>query len=210
MTTLSVPDHDRSHRSSIDLDQHPGKSEAEIRAEKYRLAVSAGPSYDESTHVPVLVNGPTPHGCIPFENKWMKGSLRVRIRSYTGLPNRAPTSCPAYFEHPSRSREQYSISFSFVPKVDLPATTAIWGNDFDHPVRDRLPPGFNIAVGLVKMWVDPTIELDAYADEPWMYAPALACFFAFRIGERRGVEGWGSGELVQEDDGPLLEGSDGE
>ena len=59
----------------------------------------------------------------------------------------------------------------------------IWGNDFDHPVRDRLPPGFNTAFRIVKDFIDPGLECDAYADEPWLYGPALSCWFGFRVGE---------------------------
>jgi hypothetical protein len=191
----------------------PGQelSEAEKNASKYRLAVHAGSGYDASTHVPVHVNASSEGGSIPIENSWVKASIRVRIRSYNGLPSSTPAGCPPYFDPPSRSKDgtQYSISFNFVPKVDLPASTAIWGNDFDHPVRDRLPPGFNFAVSLVKSWVDPSIELDAYAEEPWMYAPALCCFFAMRVGEKKDVNEWTDAEIKDPDESPLEEGADG-
>jgi hypothetical protein len=54
----------------------------------------------------------------------------------------------------------------------------------DHPVRDRLPPGFNTAFKIVKEFIDPGLQCDAYADEPWLYGPSLSCWFAFRLGER--------------------------
>jgi hypothetical protein len=54
----------------------------------------------------------------------------------------------------------------------------------DHPVRDRLPPGFNTAFKIVKEFIDPGLQCDAYADEPWLYGPSLSCWFAFRIGEK--------------------------
>lgn len=66
----------------------------------------------------------------------------------------------------------------------MPAKDLGWGNDFDQPIRDRLPPGFNYAFDFVKRFVDPGVECDAYADEPWLYGPALGCWFAFRIGEK--------------------------
>lgn len=54
----------------------------------------------------------------------------------------------------------------------------------DHPVRDRLPPGFNTAFKIVKEFIDPGLQCDAYADEPWLYGPSLSCWFAFRLGEK--------------------------
>jgi hypothetical protein len=36
----------------------------------------------------------------------------------------------------------------------------------------------------VKEFIDPGLQCDAYADEPWLYGPSLSCWFAFRIGEK--------------------------
>jgi hypothetical protein len=194
-----------STRSDEDSEQEE-RTAADLKEEKYLLRVTAGPSYDEDTQLPVLVNG---HFATPFENEFMKGNIKVRIRDYKGLPLHSPQTS-SYFEHPSRSREQYSIGFSFVPKQDINAKDTLWGNDFDHPVRDRLPPGFGLAVKIVKEFVDPTIELDAYADEPWMYAPAMASFFAFRVGDKKSWEEWHEeGIPFMEGGEPLEEGADG-
>ncbi|KAK3048395.1 hypothetical protein LTR09_010226 [Extremus antarcticus] len=149
--------------------------------EKYRLLVTAGPSYSPSTHKIVHVNTSTP---TTISNDFMTASIKVRIRGYKGLPATSPASSK-YFEDPMHEKDQYSIAFSFVPKVDLPSKDVVWGNDFDHPVRDRLPPGVNTAFKIVKDWVDPGLEMDAYADEPWLYGPALSCWFAFRIGDKQ-------------------------
>jgi hypothetical protein len=179
---------------------------AALARSKYLLQVTAGPSYDPSTHVPVTVNARDSERAVTVENEFVRAAVRVRIREYRGLPVASPAGS-AYFEHASRAREQYSVAFSFVPKVDIPAGEAIWGNDFEHPIRDRLPPGFGVAVRIVKNLVDPSIELDAYADRPWMYAPALCSFFAFRVGEEWDREK----EIpVAGDDEPLVEGADGE
>lgn len=45
----------------------------------------------------------------------------------------------------------------------------MFGNDFDHPIRDRLPPGFNTAFKIVKWAVDPGLEGDVYAEKPYLY-----------------------------------------
>ncbi|KAF3017768.1 hypothetical protein E8E14_008008 [Neopestalotiopsis sp. 37M] len=60
-----------------------------------------------------------------------------------------------------------------------------FGNDFDHPIRDRLPPGFNTAMSIVKWWIDPGLDGDAYADRPHLYGPALSSFNAIRVGEAK-------------------------
>lgn len=147
--------------------------------DKYRLLVTVGPSYSTATHKVVHVNTDAPTF---IENEFIRAKLKVRIRGFRGLPSSCPSSSP-YFDDPAHERDQYSISFSFVPKQDLPSKDMIWGNDFDHPVRDRLPPGFNTAFRIVKEFIDPGLECDAYADEPYLIGPALSCWFALRIGE---------------------------
>ncbi|KAJ5982317.1 hypothetical protein N7451_012417 [Penicillium sp. IBT 35674x] len=62
------------------------------------------------------------------------------------------------------------------------------GNDFDHPIRGQLPPGFNIAYKFTKTVIEPGIDCDAYSNRPWSYGPALSCFFVFRVAERPVVE----------------------
>lgn len=64
----------------------------------------------------------------------------------------------------------------------IPATDLQFGNDFDHPIRDRLPPGFNTALNIVRWWIDPGLEGDAYADSPYLYGPALSSFNALHVG----------------------------
>ena len=101
----------------------------------------------------------------------------------------------------------YSISFAFVPKKTIPSTDLVWGNDLDHPVRERLPPGFNTAFGIVKRFIDPGLECDVYADEPWLYGPALSCWFALRIGESGQTTA--RAKEMETDKGIVVEGADG-
>jgi hypothetical protein len=172
--------------------------------EKYILRISGGPSYDEKTHQYVSVNSEIPTA---FENEFMITKLKVRIRGYHGLPRSSSSHSP-YFDTPMHSKDQYSIGFSFVPKKDLDAVQAAWGNDFDHPIRDRLPPGFNYAFEIVKKFIDPAIEADAYADKPWMWTPALDGFFKFRVGDKLSPEEQKDIPHPAEND-PLEEGADG-
>lgn len=178
-----------------------GESESEVDiANKYMLRVSAGPSYDYSTHKPVYVNS---DDYCEVDNDFLTAKIKVRIRNYHGLPKGSKSHSP-YFDDPLHAKDQYSIGFSFVPKKDLPSTDLVWGNDFEHPVRDRLPPGFNTAFKIVKEFIDPGLSCDAYADEPWLYGPALSCWFAFRIGEKDQSE-----FPAPEEEHPMTDGADG-
>ncbi|KAK0266257.1 hypothetical protein LTR48_002362 [Friedmanniomyces endolithicus] len=153
-----------------------GDSVAEAEeVEKYKLLVTAGPSYDESQHEVVKVNSGEP---VHVENEFLRAKVTVRVRGFggRGLPSTSPDSTP-YFNDPSHEKDQYSIGFSFVPKQDLPSVNTVWGNK-------KLPPGFNTAFKIVKEFIDPGLSCDAYADEPWLYGPCLSCWFAFRIGEK--------------------------
>ncbi len=190
-----------SPRNSVDEDRPK-----DLSGDKYRLIVTAGPSYDVSTHRIVPVN--TARSTY-LENDFIRARVKVRIRGYRGLPVDSPSSSP-YFSDPMHEKDQYSIAFSFVPKVDLPSKDLVWGNDFDHPVRDRLPPGVNTAFKIVKDFVDPGLEMDAYAEEPWLLGPALSCWFALKIGDKTGSEGdFGREELAEEKD-VLHEGAEGD
>ncbi|KXT07027.1 hypothetical protein AC578_7287 [Pseudocercospora eumusae] len=167
--------------------------------EKYRLLVTAGPSYNLSTHKTVKVNT---EEATYIQNKFLRAKIQVRIRGYRGLPSSSPSES-SYFNDPIHRNDQYSVGFSFVPKLDIPSKDTVWGNDLDHPIRDRLPPGFNTAFRIVKEFIDPGLACDVYADEPWLYGPSTSCWFALRIGDK-----------IQDDadfpaPGVLVEGADG-
>jgi Protein of unknown function (DUF1769) len=152
----------------------------EEHAEKYKLRVLAGTSYDPSTLKVVPVNSPeTTH----LDSEHMLLSLVVRIKTFTGYPTSSPTTS-SYFEHPLHTWDQYSISFSFIPKVDINGNDLVFGNDFDRPIRDRLPPGFGQALRIAKWIVDPGLDGDPYADKPYLYGPALSSWNVLRIGEK--------------------------
>src|SRR5205814_3230452 len=100
-----------------------------------------------------------------------------------GFPVGSPQTSP-YFEHALHKSDQYSISFSFIPKTDIRGSDLIFGNDFDRPIRDRLPPGFGQAFRIVKWFIDPGLEGDVYADNPYLYGPALSSWNILRIGDK--------------------------
>jgi hypothetical protein len=157
----------------------PNPNEASDHTD-YRLRTTAGTSYDVSTHTLVPVNAPQ---TLTFETDSIMLSLAVRIRNFTGFPPSSPETSP-YFQHPLHKSDQYSISFSFIPKSDIRGSDLIFGNDFDRPIRDRLPPGFNQAFRIVKWFIDPGLEGDVYADNPYLYGPALSSWNVLRIGHK--------------------------
>lgn len=101
----------------------------------------------------------------------------------TGLPRNSPTTSPYFSTHP-HEHDQYSISFTILPHKSIPGPSLIFGNDFDHPIRDRLPPGFGTALNIVKRWIDPGLDGDAYSDTPHLYGCALSSVNVLRVGTK--------------------------
>ena len=83
------------------------------------------------------------------------------------------------------------------------------GFDFDHPVRDRLPPGFKTAMKIATNFLDPGIYSDPYSDLPYLYGAALSSFFAFRVGDRIARDGVRSDRVpdsaLQQDEAGVIE-----
>lgn len=80
----------------------------------------------------------------------------------------------------------------------------VFGNDFDHPIRDRLPPGFGTAFKIVKWAIDPGLDGDVYAEKPYLYGPLASSINTLRVGK----SGMGKGEqleLGQEGEGIVFE-----
>ncbi|KAF9774056.1 hypothetical protein IL306_007992 [Fusarium sp. DS 682] len=157
-------------------------------AENYVLRITAGPDYDQSQQVEVPVNTAKP---VTIKSDRADIELNVRVNDYKGLPRNSPTTSPYFSTEPhAYNRDQYSISFRFTPAKPsndesdgIKATDLQFGNDFDHPIRDRLPPGFNTAMSIVRWWIDPGLDGDAYADKPFLYGPALSSFNTIHVGK---------------------------
>jgi hypothetical protein len=143
-------------------------------------AVTAGPTYNPSTHQDVPVNGSEN---ILIESDLVTCYLKVRIKDYHGLPHGSPSSSP-YFDHKLHTSDRYSVAYSFVPKKDLPGKDIVLGFDYDHSIKHQLPPGFKYAMKIVTSMLDPGIYSDAYSDEPYLYGPALSGLFTLNIGEK--------------------------
>ncbi|KAI1179007.1 hypothetical protein F4777DRAFT_14843 [Nemania sp. FL0916] len=177
-------------------------------AENYILRVTAGSDYDIAHHVVVPVNTPE---TVAIRTDLIDAEVTVRVKNYTGLPRNSPATSDYFEIDPHKvNNDQYSIALRFMlkqPKEERRGTEdrdgdggaervgedeargvsghdLQFGNDFDHPIRDRLPPGFSYAMSIVKWWVDPGLEGDAYADKPYLYGPALSSFNIFHVGSR--------------------------
>ncbi|KAI9681758.1 MAG: hypothetical protein M1829_000503 [Trizodia sp. TS-e1964] len=149
-------------------------------AEKYLLQVTAGPSYDPAILTEVKVNSEEP---LEIKGSSLHAHLYVRIKNFRGLPKDSPTTSP-YFSHSMHKSDQYSISFGFIPQKSISGDALIFGNNFDNPIRDRLPPFFGAAFKMVKYFIDPGMDGDPYADKPYLYGPALSSLNIFRVCEK--------------------------
>ncbi|KAF1975613.1 DUF1769-domain-containing protein [Bimuria novae-zelandiae CBS 107.79] len=148
--------------------------------EQYILKVTAGATYDTKKHEDVYVNTEKP---INIASEHLDARIHIRVKDYRGLPKGSPSTSP-YFSTPQHPYDRYSISFSFTPKRSINGQDLVFGNDFDHPIRDRLPPLFDKAFGIVKWWIDPGLDGDVYGDEPYLYGPLLSSINVLRIGNK--------------------------
>lgn len=147
-------------------------------SDKYILSVTAGPDYKDQQ--PVAVNSEEP---IRIASPHLTAELRVRVQDYRGLPAGSPATSP-YFADARHKHDRYSLGFTFTPKEDLNGHDIVLGNDFDHPIRDKLPPGFNQAFKLATWFIDPGLYGDVHADEPYLYGPLLSSINVLRVGPK--------------------------
>jgi hypothetical protein len=173
-------------------------------ADNYILRVTAGPDYQESNQKPVAINTETP---IHISSNNVDASLTIRVQNYRGLPAGSPSTSP-YFTKEPHTHDLYSLGFSFTPKTDINGNDLVFGNDFDHPIRDKLPPGFDQAFKIVKWFIDPGLYGDVQAEEPYLYGPLLSSINTFRIGGQSGEQG--DEEAKKKEEGLIIyeEGAD--
>ncbi|KAK5162971.1 uncharacterized protein LTR77_011026 [Saxophila tyrrhenica] len=176
-------------------------------ASNYILHVTAGPSYSDQHEIPINTPDRT-----HISSDRITTNLQVRIQNYRGLPANSPTTSP-YFSKPPHEHDLYSLEFTFTLKnEDINGADLVFGNDFDHPIRDKLPPGFNQAFNLVKWFVDPGLYGDVYAEEPYLYGPLLSSMNVLRIGPKddREQEKVEEVRANREEGDALTEGGDGD
>ena len=147
-------------------------------AQNYILNVTAGPTYEDQKPIPINTEQST-----RISSEHLTADLTVRIQNYRGLPEGSPKTSP-YFSEAPHTHDLYSLGFTFTLKKDINGHDLVFGNDFDHPIRDKLPPGFQQAFNIAKWFIDPGLYGDVYADEPYLYSPLLSTINTFRIGPK--------------------------
>lgn len=174
-------------------------------ADHYILSVTGGPNYEDQK--PLSINSEQP---MHITSDLCTAHVNVRIQNYRGLPKDSPKTSP-YFSHPSHTHDLYSLAFTFTPKRDFNGHDLVLGNDFDHPIKDKLPPGFSQAFNIVKWFIDPGLYGDVYADEPYLYSPLLSSINTLRIGPKDDKEQEKVEEMrANEELVVLTEGADGD
>ena len=103
-----------------------------------------------------------------------------------GLPHGSPKTSP-YFSSAPHTNDQYSIAFTMIPHKTISGNALVFGNDFDYPIKDRLPPGSGTALNIVRWAIDPGLDGDVYSDKPHLYGPLLSSINLLRVGDK--VEG---------------------
>lgn len=147
---------------------------------KFHLQITGGTSYDPATHQLLPVNTSTP---LELHSDHLDGQVDVRINNFRGLPSGSPPTCD-YFSKPPHQSDLYSISFNFKLKESIPGNELLFGNDFEHPIKDNLPPGFSTALRIVKWAIDPGLDGDVYADKPYLYGPLASSINQLWIGDK--------------------------
>ncbi|EGX43605.1 hypothetical protein AOL_s00215g341 [Orbilia oligospora ATCC 24927] len=165
----------------------------------YTLTVTAGPTRDISSHVPVPVNTEQP---LHFDTNLISTDLFVRIQNYRGTDKTLPSTSP-YFETPphSTNKDKYSISFSPLIFKDssINGDDLVLGNDFDEPISKNLPPGFSVAWRVARWVVDPGLDGDPWAEKPWLEGRVLSSVNVIDIGDRDDKKQAGEGVDVLEE-----------
>lgn len=135
-----------------------------------RVEVFAGPSYDDASLERIGVNDED-KGPVTVDNEACTAKVGVRIRGWRDPSYNSVDS--AYFEQPEHKDDQLSVQFSVRFKEPVSGDDLMWGNDFDAPIRDILPPAFSMGLRMFKWTVDPSVEGDVYSDKPYLYGRAL-------------------------------------
>ncbi|CDR37783.1 CYFA0S01e17106g1_1 [Cyberlindnera fabianii] len=138
---------------------------------KHTLTITAATSYNSTTHV-IPVNTDTP---ITLTTPLADLSVQVRINGFVGSSQHQ--ACPAtsaYFD--KRTGTNISIQIGFTPKQDIAGDELLFGNDFGYEIKDSLPYGTAAGLRLFKTYVDPSVDGDLYAKEPFLYGKALSSF----------------------------------
>ena len=85
----------------------------------YKLQVTAGASYEDSTRHRVTVNG---DHCVVSK----RCKVAVRIQEHHGIPEQS-VAHSSYFDDSAHKKDTYSIAFSWAPDENVSAEDLVWG-----------------------------------------------------------------------------------
>ncbi|ORY22827.1 hypothetical protein BCR39DRAFT_487597 [Naematelia encephala] len=160
-------------------------------APKLRVLVSSATAYPPSS--PITVNSTSP---TPIKTDHFDGEISVYIKDYNGDHQGGDGS--VYFSSKGRESMTYGIVVRGHFLEEINADDVVFGNVFEKSVKDHLPWGTSIATKFM-YFVDPTLEIDIYADKPWALSPTLACMNYLSLGTSKP-----EGHVVEEDSLPEL------
>lgn len=142
------------------------------------LRVSVGSSV-EDLHL-ARVNDEKNPAIISNEN--FEGRITIRIQNFTGIrpsvedPASGPEGTSAlrskYFDHNYAKNLTWSIQVQGRFKKPVSGDALVFGNQFEKPIRDRLPWGTSVALKAINI-LDPNLRHDVYCDQPWAFGPLL-------------------------------------
>ncbi|WVN87723.1 uncharacterized protein L203_102917 [Cryptococcus depauperatus CBS 7841] len=134
---------------------------------KLRVTVSSSSSSYPPTS-PISVNSTKPQS---ISTPGFEGKIWVFVKDYEG--EHKDGEGKEYFEKEWRNGMSFGIVVRGKFKQEVGVDEIVFGNVFERPIRDCLPWGTSVATKFL-YFMDPVMELDIYADQPWALSPALA------------------------------------
>ncbi|MBW0480376.1 hypothetical protein O181_020091 [Austropuccinia psidii MF-1] len=134
-----------------------------------RYNVMAGTCLDDLSRICVNADQSSP---FPIKSDRFEGNLTVRIKDFADFNGDIYRDSETnYFAIYTDVTCSIQIQGRFLQLTN--ADDCVFGNTFDHPIRDRLPYGTAAALKAIS-YIDPSLENDLYSDKPWAWSPLLA------------------------------------
>ncbi|BEI84095.1 hypothetical protein CcaverHIS002_0406990 [Cutaneotrichosporon cavernicola] len=156
---------------------------------KLRVLISTSTAYPPSTQC--VVNGPPAR----VRTEHFEGEISVFIKGFESDGDEGDEG-EAFFS--SRPELTYALVVRGRYLDNVGGDDLVFGNVFERPIRDSLPWGTAIATRFMH-FVDPTLELDVYADKPWALSPVLATMNRLSLTKEEAPTAMGIFRAVEED-----------
>eukprot|EP01117_Protostelium_nocturnum_P008591 TRINITY_DN3085_c0_g1_i2.p1 TRINITY_DN3085_c0_g1~~TRINITY_DN3085_c0_g1_i2.p1 ORF type:complete len:188 (-),score=42.70 TRINITY_DN3085_c0_g1_i2:990-1553(-) len=139
------------------------------KAKTFKLLVKAGSNFEDLKILEVNKEGESEQH-LSIESPHFSGRVAVRIVGFKGFTpdDKEPIEDSPYFKD-NRALNSIQIQGRF--KSELNGDDILWGNEFEKELS--LPIGATMALKIVKMTLDPTLEADLHCEKPWAFSPIL-------------------------------------